>query len=313
MESLMGRILSYIFRCLCGDEDRRDKEPETFAGNRVPCYEEQSPLLRTPLIDSHQIYDNGDHGRRNHGLLVVLEQQQAQASKPAPVLKPASSAPITKPCKVDPPLTEAAPAQTQEIWKKHYCSSHRILLVGEGDFSFSSCLAMAFGSASNITATSLNSKEFLRKNYTKAMENIDQLKTRGSVVIHGVDATKMAKHGSLKGKKFDRIIFNFPHGGFSSKESAEEQIQRHQKLLRQFFKNAKKMIKEDGGEVHVRHKTNGFHKNWDLESLGSDAGLKMLAKVKFKLKDYPGYNTKYGFGGDKNFDCQPSCTYKFGV
>ncbi|GAB4830161.1 hypothetical protein Ancab_019802 [Ancistrocladus abbreviatus] len=44
-----------------------------------------------------------------------------------------------------------------EGWQKHYCSSHEILLVGEGDFSFSACLAEAFGSATNMFATSLDS------------------------------------------------------------------------------------------------------------------------------------------------------------
>lgn len=41
-------------------------------------------------------------------------------------------------------------------WAKHYTSLHEILLVGEGDFSFSLCLANAFGSASNIVTTSLD-------------------------------------------------------------------------------------------------------------------------------------------------------------
>lgn len=41
-------------------------------------------------------------------------------------------------------------------WVKHYCSSHRILLVGEGDFSFSLSVANAFGSASNMVTTSLD-------------------------------------------------------------------------------------------------------------------------------------------------------------
>lgn len=41
---------------------------------------------------------------------------------------------------------------------RHYSSKHKILLVGEGDFSFSLCLASAFGSATNITATSLDSE-----------------------------------------------------------------------------------------------------------------------------------------------------------
>lgn len=38
-----------------------------------------------------------------------------------------------------------------------YSSFHQILLVGEGDFSFALCLANAFGSASNIVASSLDS------------------------------------------------------------------------------------------------------------------------------------------------------------
>lgn len=43
-------------------------------------------------------------------------------------------------------------------WKGHYNSEHKILLVGEGNFSFSACLATAFGSAKNMVATSLDSK-----------------------------------------------------------------------------------------------------------------------------------------------------------
>ena len=42
-------------------------------------------------------------------------------------------------------------------WIKHYSSEYKILLVGEGDFSFSASLAVAFASATNITATSLDS------------------------------------------------------------------------------------------------------------------------------------------------------------
>lgn len=46
---------------------------------------------------------------------------------------------------------------SQERWIKHYSSEHSILLVGDGDFSFSLCLGMAFASATNIIATSLDS------------------------------------------------------------------------------------------------------------------------------------------------------------
>ncbi|XP_058068185.1 heavy metal-associated isoprenylated plant protein 41-like [Magnolia sinica] len=48
--------------------------------------------------------------------------------------------------------------ESGEKWIQHYCSSHKILLVGEGDFSFSASLAKAFGSATNMVATSHDSK-----------------------------------------------------------------------------------------------------------------------------------------------------------
>lgn len=53
--------------------------------------------------------------------------------------------------------TAAAPEQGTR-WIKHYSSAHRILLVGEGDFSFSTCLAKAFGWATNMVATSMDSQ-----------------------------------------------------------------------------------------------------------------------------------------------------------
>jgi hypothetical protein len=46
----------------------------------------------------------------------------------------------------------------EEKWIEHYSSSHKILLVGEGDFSFAVCLAKTFGTAENMIATSFDSK-----------------------------------------------------------------------------------------------------------------------------------------------------------
>ncbi|GAB4837021.1 hypothetical protein Ancab_001936 [Ancistrocladus abbreviatus] len=194
-----------------------------------------------------------------------------------------------------------------------YRSTHTMLLVGEGDFSFSTSLALAFGFAGNMVATSLNSREFLSKNYGKATSNILELTSRGCKVMHGVDATKMASFTSFKAMKFDRVVFNFPHAGFfRPNEPRECQIRKHQALVRSFMKNAKKMVNKDG-EIHITHKSTGYFKEWNIEMLASNQGLRLIEVRDFNYKDYPGYNTKYGFGGDKNFNCNPSKAYKLGL
>lgn len=59
-------------------------------------------------------------------------------------------------------ICERVKAYTDEMEVKetkrlrHYSNKQKILLVGEGDFSFSLSLARAFGSATNLTATTLD-------------------------------------------------------------------------------------------------------------------------------------------------------------
>ncbi|CAJ1960220.1 unnamed protein product [Sphenostylis stenocarpa] len=103
-------------------------------------------------------------------------------------------------------------------WVSHYSSDHQILLVGEGDFSFSLSLARSFGSAFNIVASSLNSYDDVTKMYKHAKSNLDDLRKLGACLLHGVDATKMKHHSDLKMRRFDRVVFNFPHAGFHRRE-----------------------------------------------------------------------------------------------
>lgn len=188
-----------------------------------------------------------------------------------------------------------------------YTSSQKILLVGEGDFSFSASLAKSFSSATNVVATSLDSREFLSKNYKRALRNISKLIERGGTVLHGVDCTKM--EDMFRSMIFDRIIYNFPHTGLFDRD--ETQLHGHRTLVRLFLANAKNLIKKDG-EIHITHKSKGFFLQWDIKSLGSDEGLLLLEEVPFNHKHYPGYRTMCGFGGNNFFYCYPSKTYKFG-
>lgn len=46
-----------------------------------------------------------------------------------------------------------------------------------------------------------------------------ELKTLGARVLHGVNVKRMKLHTDLKNRRFDRVIFNFPHAGFRGRET----------------------------------------------------------------------------------------------
>ncbi|XXG55267.1 hypothetical protein AAC387_Pa03g2970 [Persea americana] len=199
-------------------------------------------------------------------------------------------------------------------WWKHYFSLHQILLVGEGDFSFSLCLAKAFGSASNLVTTSLDNYDVVTKKYIQAESNIQNLVKLGATVLHGVDATKMKLHTDLSMRKFDRIIFNFPHAGFYGKEDEIRLIELHRNLVQGFFRNASRMLRPNG-EVHVSHKTSAPYDRWNLEELASKCSLSLTECVNFEKADYPGYHNKRGDGAgcDKPFRLGECSTFKFRI
>jgi 25S rRNA (uracil2634-N3)-methyltransferase len=49
--------------------------------------------------------------------------------------------------------------------------------------------------------------------YPDAEVKIQVLRAKGVQVFFGIDATKFEKHTVLKGRKWDRVVWNFPHAG----------------------------------------------------------------------------------------------------
>ncbi|CAL1379711.1 unnamed protein product [Linum trigynum] len=194
----------------------------------------------------------------------------------------------------------------------HYSSDQEIMLVGEGDFSFTVSLGLAFGSAYNIVATSLDTYDELKKKYKTAGWNLEVLRMLGAQVFHGVDATRMKLLPDLCMRKFDRIIFNFPHAGFHGKEDDPRLIREHVKLVHGFFRNASTMLRLDG-EVHVTHKTSKPYSDWNIIGLASKSLLILHDQVDFEMKDYPRYNNKRGDGkrSDEPFRLGDCSTFKF--
>ncbi|XP_063215924.1 uncharacterized protein LOC134527302 [Bacillus rossius redtenbacheri] len=113
-----------------------------------------------------------------------------------------------------------------------------VLLVGEGNFSFTVDLVDLL--RLNITATCLESDPLSEI----TQSNAEKLRERGVQVCVGVDGTKLSEHPVFGQKRFDKVVFNFPHVG------GKMQLGRNRELLRQFLCSAAGMLRE-GGRVVV--------------------------------------------------------------
>ncbi|KAH7860725.1 hypothetical protein Vadar_017234 [Vaccinium darrowii] len=203
-------------------------------------------------------------------------------------------------------------------WIKHYNSAQKILLVGEGDFSFSACLAKAFGSGRNMVATSLHSERLQVQKHWSSEEHLEKLERLGCLVLQKVDVYEMSYHHTLKHMKFDVIVFNFPHAGhfYGYTETDEELIEMHKELLRGFFKSAREMLVKEGAEVHVTQRNDYPYNTWELENIAKESGFNLKEKVRLEKGDYPGYHNKRGGDIDCNrtfpitFEC---FTFKFSL
>ncbi|RPD82158.1 hypothetical protein L226DRAFT_17842 [Lentinus tigrinus ALCF2SS1-7] len=150
----------------------------------------------------------------------------------------------------------------------------RILLIGEGNFSFARALlsspppSLDFLPPSNITATAYDTEEECCSKYPDAAEIIAFLRDKGVEVLFSVDATKLDRCAPLRGRKFDRIVWNFPHAGKGITDQ-DRNILSNQLLLLGFLRSAASLLVS--GPIPSIHKAHKKKRDPDDES-GNDAG-----------------------------------------
>ncbi|VFR02127.1 unnamed protein product [Cuscuta campestris] len=99
-----------------------------------------------------------------------------------------------------------------------YTREQDILIVGDGDFSFTHSLPARFGTAPSIFSTSLDPQWFLKKNYSQAEYHLANSLVRGVRGKLVVDATKLLDYPEIKYMQFDVVVFNRAHCGIHRKD-----------------------------------------------------------------------------------------------
>ncbi|KAI9768429.1 MAG: hypothetical protein M1840_004838 [Geoglossum simile] len=196
-------------------------------------------------------------------------------------------------------------------------SSDKILLIGEGDFSFSRSL-IEHHNCLDLTATSLDTPDTLFAKYPQARQNIEFLiGEAGQTVLYGVDATRLAGCKPLRLGGFGRIVFNFPHVGGKTRD-VNRQVRYNQELLVSFFKSAIHLLQKPNGAIVVTVFDGEPYTLWNIKDLARHVGLRVGRSFKFQSEMYPGYRHArtlgniHGGGGWKG-ESRGARTYIFEV
>ncbi|KAL8710922.1 MAG: hypothetical protein Q9220_004521 [cf. Caloplaca sp. 1 TL-2023] len=176
--------------------------------------------------------------------------------------------------------------------------SDRILLVGEGDFSFAYSLYTRH-SCRNLIATCYDDAKTLVEKYPQSTQYIRDLEGAALEaeeavlkVIYSVDATNLGKGraggGKVVGKGgFEKVVFNFPHVGGLTKD-VNRQVRYNQELLVNFFKAAIPLLAPTGSIIVTVFEGEPYSL-WNIRDLARHVGLRVGRSFKFQAEAYPGY------------------------
>ncbi len=166
----------------------------------------------------------------------------------------------------------------------------RILLIGEGDFSFAKSIVEHHG-CYQVTATCYDSQQSLYEKYEPQAElHTNYLEEAGQTVLYGINATALDRTKPLVavGPQWDVVIFNFPHVGGKSKD-VNRQVRFNQELLVGFFKAAVHLL-ADHGTIVVTLFEGEPYDLWNIRDLARHSGLEVQRSFKFAAEVYPDYS-----------------------
>ncbi|XP_026513688.1 ferredoxin-fold anticodon-binding domain-containing protein 1 isoform X1 [Terrapene carolina triunguis] len=192
--------------------------------------------------------------------------------------------------------------------------TRRLLLVGEGNFSFSVSLCNASDRETRITATCYESEERVSRQ-ALAKTNIQHLRGKGVEVCFCVDCTKLKDYFLPAKRNFDCIYFNFPHCG------RKAGVTKNRELLTKFFCSCTDVLAEKG-EVHVAlckgqggtpadQPMREWHNSWQVVAMAAGAGFILSDVHPFNLEDVHGYKCTGYRSQDKSFSVEGALNHIF--
>jgi hypothetical protein len=187
--------------------------------------------------------------------------------------------------------------------------AERLLILGEGNFSYTLCLSRDPNLDYIIVSTSIDSFEELQSKY-KDFKQIkkDIEKNHNVILMHEINA--LETEISFKGELFTQIQWNHPHFG-------KEDFRIHKSILIHFFNSSRQILAPDG--VIKITLLRGQELRWEIVNVSNQMGFRLISMDYFDENSLKGYVSKRNMHGksfknkhtDRTGKMMPSFIYQF--
>ncbi|KAJ1450618.1 hypothetical protein M885DRAFT_499977 [Pelagophyceae sp. CCMP2097] len=167
-----------------------------------------------------------------------------------------------------------------------------VLSVGSGDGSQQAAIVRQ--GHLGLVSTFYDSKQNALAKYSSAKENLEYLDAKGIELHFSTDVAQLGTT-ALKGRKFDIILFYFPHAGGDTATASV--LQANQSLVKDFLAAAVRVLAPKG-EVQLAVKTGGAYDKWNVLDLFQAGGLRVTHELNVDKAQFPGYVHRLTKGTD---------------
>ncbi|XP_042738430.1 ferredoxin-fold anticodon-binding domain-containing protein 1 [Lagopus leucura] len=191
-------------------------------------------------------------------------------------------------------------------------AERRVLLLGEGNFSFAAALCETDGT--RVVATCYEREEEAAAR-GRAAESIRRLRERGAEVMFSVDCTKLKDYFLPAKREFDCIYFNFPHCG------RKAGVVKNRELLSGFFHSCAEVLTQDGevrvalcrgqGGTPADQPRREWHNSWQVVAVAAGAGFILSDVHPFRAETAHGYECTGYRSQDKSFCIEGALNHVF--
>lgn len=186
-------------------------------------------------------------------LKAALSLQQSRLKKKQGVVQAGQLAEKSKKASAKIKGTEMVKAYPRHVTIPFKPTDH-ILLIGEGNFSFAHALVLSPPPSlehlpvANVTATAYDKEDECYEKYPEAEEIVASLRDKGMEILFGIDATKLENYSALKGREWDKVMWNFPHAGKGITDQ-DRNILSNQMLILGFLRSASHVLSKGPAPV----------------------------------------------------------------